>query len=171
VRVDKLGEKKIVHDPKQKVPPSQTDFTPLVTTYQAPLADSNEGIECGIDIKYEPSNLGESRAQLTVISPEGGEYNCLLIGQASAPIPKGPFKIGAKPVNIDFKNPFNEAGEFTIRIDNPSFTTGAKSPAKIDKKGINIGVTYKPVQGYPSTGRLIVSTGDMPPWIYYLQGE
>jgi len=33
---------------------------------------------------------------------------------------------------IQFKNPFFEALEFTVRIDNPAFTTGVKSPFKID---------------------------------------
>ena len=35
-------------------------------------------------------------------------------------------------MNIDFKNPFFEAHDFILRIDNPSFTSGAKSPLKID---------------------------------------
>ena len=39
---------------------------------------------------------------------------------------------GAKPPPIDFKNPFFEALEFTLRIDNPSFTSSVKSPIKID---------------------------------------
>ena len=117
----------------------------------------------------------------------------MLIGQASSPIPKGPIKIGAKPVSIDFRNPFFEAADFVIRIDNPSFTTGTKSPIKIEvillskvklcrKKTISIPITYKAVPGSSTTGRLMISTGknlrrlsdflgDYPPWIYYLQAE
>ena len=40
----------------------------------APAADSYEGVEVGINIKFEPSSLSDSRALLTVSSPEGGEY-------------------------------------------------------------------------------------------------
>lgn len=79
--------------------------------------------------------LGEAVALLIIQSPEGGEYNCLLNGLSTAPQPKGPFKIsGAKPNPIDFKNPFFEPCEFTIRLDNPCFTCSIKNPAKIDVK-------------------------------------
>jgi hypothetical protein len=135
VRVDKVGSKTVVTDPKAKAPPVQVDFYPLVlanNTFNAPAADSYDGVECGIDIKYEPSNLGDSRAVLFVSSPDGGEYQCSLNGLATSPVPKGPFKIGAKPVPIEFKNPFFDPAEFKIVIDNPSFTTSTKSPAKID---------------------------------------
>ncbi len=68
-----------------------------------------------------------------ITSPEGGEYTCQLIGQAQAPQPKGPFKIGAaKAPPIEFKNPFFEAQEFVIRVDNPSFTASVKSPVKVE---------------------------------------
>lgn len=77
-----------------------------------------------------------------------------------------------KSINAEFKNPFFEPVEFSIRFDSPSFTSGTKSPLRIDaKKGVAISVTYKPVAGYEGTGRLIISAGDLPPWIYYLQGE
>lgn len=77
------------------------------------------------------------------------------------PQPKGPFKIvGAKPPPIDFKNPFFEAYEFVVRIDNPGFTSSVKSPIKIDgKKSLSINLSYKAVQGYSSNGRLTISAG------------
>ena len=54
-------------------------------------------------------------------------------GISTPPQPKGPYKMGGvKPAPVEFKNPFFEAKEFTIRINNPSFTTGVKSPVKID---------------------------------------
>jgi hypothetical protein len=62
--------------------------------------------------------------------------------------------------------------EYTIRLDNPAFSLGTKSPVKLEaKKSVSIQVVYKPQEGKPSTGRMIVSTGDLPPWIYYLSGE
>jgi hydrocephalus-inducing protein len=47
-----------------------------------------------------------------------------------------------------------------VRIDNPSFTSGVKSPVKVDgKKVLSIGLTYKQVAGSSSNGRLTISAG------------
>ena len=76
VKVEKIGQVKSTN-PKEKAPPVQVDFYPMVQnngTFQAAAADSYDGVECGIDIRYEPSNLGESRAVLIVSAPDGGEY-------------------------------------------------------------------------------------------------
>ena len=77
---------------------------------------------------------------------------------------------GQKPAPVEFKNPFFEAQEFTIRIDNPSFTTGVKSPVKIDvifllynlqgKKPLSISINYKAVPGTSTNGRLIITIGN-----------
>lgn len=73
----------------------------------------------------------------------------MLHGLSSPPQPKGPYKIGgAKSAPIDFKNPFFEPCEFTVRLDNPCFTTSVKNPVKIDaKKVLGINVQYKAVPG------------------------
>eukprot|EP01017_Pseudomicrothorax_dubius_P033312 TRINITY_DN4457_c0_g1_i4.p1 TRINITY_DN4457_c0_g1~~TRINITY_DN4457_c0_g1_i4.p1 ORF type:complete len:230 (-),score=61.18 TRINITY_DN4457_c0_g1_i4:110-760(-) len=174
-RVDKPGAQKqgqVEKGKEVRAPAQLVDFVPETVTINAPAADSYDGTELSVNIRYEPSSLGESRAVLTVSSPEGGEYICTLAGISSAPQPKGPFKIGAKSPPIEFTNPFFEAAEFVIRIDNPCFTASVKSPVKIDgKKKLPITLTYKATQGFPNTGRLIISTGDLPPWIFYLQGE
>ena len=63
-----------------------------------------------------------------------------------------------KPSN--FKNPFFEAYEFIVRIDNPSFTSTVKSPVKVDgKKVLGINLAYKAVQGFSANGRLTISAG------------
>lgn len=173
-RVDKIGQKAPINvDPKAKAPVVTSDFTPETATVNAPATDNFEGVEVGINIRFEPSSLNESSAQLVVSSNEGGEYICILNGYTTPPQPKGPFKIaGAKPPPIDFKNPFFDAYEFTIRIDNPSFTSSVKSPIKVEgKKTLSINVTYKAVPGSSSNGRLIISAGEMPAWVFYLQGE
>jgi hydrocephalus-inducing protein len=105
--------------------------------------------------------MSESVCQLVVSSPDSGEYVCLLNGYASLPQPKGPFKIaGAKPPPIDFKNPFFEACEFIVRIDNPSFTSAVKSPVKVDgKKVLSINLVYKAMANTPPNGRLTISSG------------
>lgn len=173
-RVEKIGQKAPVNpDPKAKAPVVVSDFTVETATVNAPAADSFEGVEVGVNVRFEPSGLSESSSQLIVSSNDGGEYQCILNGITTPPQPKGPFKmVGAKPPPIDFKNPFFEAYEFVVRIDNPAFTSSVKSPVKIDgKKTLSINITYKAVPGYSNSGRLIISAGDMPAWVFYLQGE
>ena len=58
------------------------------------VCDNYEGTEVSIDISFEPSCLGESRAILIVESTEGGKYECMLYGKSKFPQPKGPFKFG-----------------------------------------------------------------------------
>ena len=40
----------------------------------APPADSPEGNEISLNLRYEPSNFGESNAVLVLSSQDGGEY-------------------------------------------------------------------------------------------------
>lgn len=149
------------------------DFQVDKPTIDAPGASTYEGNEIALPIRFEPSSLRESRAMITLTHPEGGEYACLLYGQASAPMPQGPIRCPAgKNVGIEFRNPFYEPMEFVIRFDNTSFITTAKSPLRIDsKKSVSIQVTYKVSEGRPNTGRMLITAGDIPPWIYYLSGE
>lgn len=130
IKIEKFGGgSQATGGAKDKAAPNQVDFIPETANVNVPPADSYDGIEQEISIRYEPSKLGESRAILTISSPEGGEHQCMLMGQASPPISKGPIKVGSKGQVVEFKNPFFEAAEFAIRIDNPSFTTSTKSPA------------------------------------------
>lgn len=41
---------------------------------------SSGGTEVGVEVTYEPSRLGDTRATLTVFSPVGGEYVFPLFG-------------------------------------------------------------------------------------------
>lgn len=95
------------------------------------------------------------------------------MGHSTAPQPKGPYKISAKGYTIEFKNPFFDAMDFVIRIDNPNFSVSAKNQKYDSKKPMNLAVQYKPQPNTPTSGRLIVQTAntDFPPWIFYLQGE
>jgi len=134
-KIEKIGGgvKPVESKPSDKKSLVPIDFTIDNPISKAIPAESFEGNDMTINIRFEPSSLTESRAMLTVSSNEGGEYTCLLIGQSSAPQPKGPQKVGgAKPPPIEFKNPFFEALDFNIRTDNPSFTTSVKNPLKLD---------------------------------------
>ena len=90
VRIEKLGAK-IAAGKDPKLPP--IDFTVENPTINAPPTDSHDGVEVPVNIRYEPSTVGESRAQLTVSSPDGGEYQCYLIGTSVVPQPKGPYEV------------------------------------------------------------------------------
>lgn len=98
----------------------------------------------------------------------------MLFGKAQAPQPQGPIKCapGAKPIGVDFKNPLNEKCEFSVNFDNANFQLASKLPGPLDPgKVTNLQIKYDGKADLPSTGRMIVSTKGLPPWIYYLQGE
>lgn len=157
----------------EKIGTGLPDFLTDKPVCDAVANNSWDGVEITLPIRFEPSNPGESRAILTLTHAEAGEYVCLLNGNATPPMPQGPYKcIPGKGIGIDFKNPFQEPMEYSIRLDNPAFSISTKSPVKLEmKKALTLQVVYKPQEGKPTTGRMIVSTGDLPPWIYYLSGE
>mmetsp|Transcript_8824 Transcript_8824/g.8166 ORF Transcript_8824/g.8166 Transcript_8824/m.8166 type:complete len:114 (+) Transcript_8824:415-756(+) len=102
------------------------------------------------------------------------EYTCLLNGESIAPKPQGPIKClpGAKPANIDFKNPLIEKCEFTVNFDNANFSLANKLPGPLDPgKVTSLQIKFDNKPEYPTTGRMIVSAKGLPPWIYYLQGD
>lgn len=124
-------------------------------TVAAPAADSFKGIECQVNVKYEPFTIGDSRGILKLTSPEGIEYNCMLYGRSSAPQPQGPIKcpVGAKPAGIDFKNPLNEKCEFNVTFDNPNFSLASKLPGPLEPgKVTNLQIKYDGKADLPTTG-------------------
>ena len=143
-------------------------------TIAAPAADSFKGVELQLNIKYEPFTIGDSRGVLRLTSAEGIEYSCMLFGRSSAPQPQGPIKCptGAKPAGIDFKNPLNEKSEFLVTFDNPNFSLASKLPGPLEPGKVTaLQVKYDAKPDLPTTGRMIVTTKGLPPWIFYLQGE
>ena len=149
------------------------EFTVDSLNVPAPAADSKEGVEVPVNIKFEPSGMNESKALLTISSPEGGTYQYYLIGQTLNPQPKGPYKnTGKGGISIDFKNPFFEATEFMVRIDNPAFTTSVKNPMRLEAGKVSaISVAYKSLPGQSANGRVMVSTEGVPQWTFYVQGD
>lgn len=127
-----------------------------------------------VNIRFEPNIIGEARAVLKLNSPENIEYSCMLYGHSTAPQPQGPFKIAAgKPVPIEFKNPLVEKAQFIATFDNPSFMLASKMPDFLEPgKPVQLSVTRAKVDGdHPNTGRMIVSTKGLPPWVYYLASD
>jgi len=136
-------------------------------------ANQDDGIEVGVDIRFQPSIMNEVRALLVLSSPDGGEYKSLLVGYTQPPQPQGPIVVGAgKAAPIEFRNPFDAVTEFTFQVDNPSFSTGSRSQRIDPKKTVSIQVNYKPTDASKEQGgRLIVNApGVATPWIYFLKG-
>jgi hydrocephalus-inducing protein len=149
------------------------EFKIAQASIAASAADSNQGVELAANVTFEPNNIGESRAILLITNPDGAEYSCLLYGHGTAPQPQPITKImHTKTAPIDFKNPLSEKCEFTIRFDNPCFTLATKLPGPIEAgKPVSLQVKYDYNEAYPSTGRMLISTKDLPAWVYYLHGE
>jgi len=151
-----------------------SDFKAEVAQVQAPAAESHKGVDVSCSVRYEPFTIGDSRGVLKLTSPEGMEYTCLLYGKATAPQPQGPIKCptGAKPAAVDFKNPLNEKCEFLVTFDNANFSLASKLPGPLDPgKVTSLQVKFDGKAELPRTGRMMVSTKGLPPWVYYLQGE
>ena len=156
------------------VPGAQCDFKSEVAQVQAPASESYKGIEVQCNIKYEPFTIGDSRGVLKLTSTEGIEYTCLLFGKSTAPQPQGPIKVAAaaKQAGVDFKNPLNEKCEFLVTFDNQNFSLASKLPGPLDPgKVTNLQIKFEGKADLPKTGRMMVSTKGLPPWVFYLQGE
>lgn len=155
-------------------PGAPSDFKAEVASIAAPAAESHKGVEVSCSIRYEPFTIGDSRGVLKLASPEGMDYTCLLFGKSTAPQPQGPIKCptGAKPAAVDFKNPLNEKCEFQVTFDNANFSLASKLPGPLDPGKVTaLQIKYDAKPELPRTGRMMVNTKGLPPWVFYLQGE
>jgi len=148
-----------------------------------------DGQDVKVTVEFEPEGLGEVRDVLKVRHPKFGEYECELIGKCKPQLPQGPFIIesgGSK--DVDFRNIFDEALDFSFVVDDPQFTVGAgvlSIPARSSKS-----VSVKFVRdsaaemagaaGKRSTDgrveakmsvRCVSKSEEIPPWSYYLHGK
>ena len=113
--------------------PVPIDFIPDQAIIKAQPGDPEKGTEIINTLRFEPYFIGESKAILRVSSPEGGEYNWVLVGSSYPPQAQGPIKIPiGKNFDLEFKNPLNEAADITVRFDNPNFILGGKLVPKIE---------------------------------------
>ncbi|OWK16227.1 hypothetical protein Celaphus_00004320 [Cervus elaphus hippelaphus] len=153
------------------------DFHTEKVIYAAPGAQG--GTEVSVEVYFEPSRLGESKGNLSLLSLAGGEYTIPLFGVALPPKPQGPFLVRAGySIVIPFKNVFYRPVTFSFNVENAAFSIRAMDSVK-PKKVNNITVYF---EGNPSgsktpiTSKLIVTC---PPgegsdtgikWVYYLKG-
>jgi len=159
---------KIEAAPGHKAPAS--DFLVETKAIQAPAA-GDEPVEVSVDIRFQPSQLGEIRTLLVLASPEGGDYKALLVGYAQPPQPQGPVYMQAsKPGEIEFTNPFEEAVEFSLQVDNPTFTVASRTLKIEGKKAAKIPIQFKSDQ--KQRGCLIIMASKVTtPWKYFLEGS
>ena len=140
-----------------------------------PAPRGSDGIEVEVTVRYEPSAIGDVRDTLTVSSPTGGEYKCILRGHCEPPKPQGPLLISSgASASAVFKNVSDSLEEYNFSVDNDSFSL-SKNGEKIAKKGTaTIAVSFKPSsKDQPTTGKLLVTSLSHPgvEWVYYLQGK
>ncbi|XP_034061831.1 LOW QUALITY PROTEIN: hydrocephalus-inducing protein homolog [Gymnodraco acuticeps] len=137
------------------------------------------GSESGMEVCFEPHQLGQVTGQLTLSSGIGGEYIFPLHGISLPPKAQGPFSIRAgRSVTIPFKNVFLHTSDFSFQVDNPCFTVKDIDTVP-SKKTQNIVVSFEsPAAGFPGPwfGNLTVSSqrseAHRKPcsWIFYLKG-
>lgn len=98
-----------------------------------------------VDVTFEPSKLGDTRTNLVLSSPTGGDYICPLYGHCVAPRPQGPIIVKpGGPTSVPFKNVFSNPAMFTFIVDNPAFTVKGNESIGT-KKTVNISIMYKGV--------------------------
>lgn len=112
------------------------DFTVESAVFQAKgNKEDPAGTKNVIPIFYEPSLVGVSKGLLKMSSPDGGDYEILLVGKGQNPTPKGPFNISSKgSTMLEFKNPFFLAKEYSLEFQNPCFSSSIKGMLKIDPR-------------------------------------
>ena len=107
---------------------------------------------------------------MTVGERDGGPPR----GEALPPRPQGPILIkGGASAQVNFKNVFTDAKDFSFVCDPPALFTVAKPKENIPgKKATAVAVTYKPDGAAPKvSGKLTVSGPDGFTQLYYLTGE
>jgi len=146
------------------------DFVVETKEIKAPAA-GDDPVEVSVDIRFQPSQLGEIRTLLVLSSPDGGDYKALLVGYTQPPQPQGPVVMqGAKPGEVEFTNPFQDAVEFTIQVDNPCFTVGSRTIRIDGKKASKIVISFK--SDKKQRGCLIINAPQVStPWKYFLEGS
>ncbi|NXX95861.1 HYDIN protein, partial [Centropus bengalensis] len=136
---------------------------------------SPEGSEVGVEVTYEPCQLGEARAMLQLSSCLGGEYRIPLIGLALPPKPQGPFSINAGgTTSIPFKNVFLQPTAFQYVVEHPAFAVRAPESLRA-KMTTLITVSFEGGPA-PVTTKMVVlpragAAGMVGvSWVFYLQG-
>jgi len=133
-----------------------------------------DGVSGTVDVLFEPEKLGKIRDMLIVKSATGGEYKCMLEGECTPPLPRGPFNLApGGSTAVSFKNVFDEDHTFVLSVDNPLFTVDS-TEKKIGRKSevsFKVSCSSSANADDDISGKLRITCpeiADMPPWIIYL---
>lgn len=138
------------------------------------------GVDGSVEVVFEGVSLGDTQAEMTIVSEAGSTYTVPLQATCLPPRPAGPFTIAPMgQTTVDFRNIFNDDREFLVTTDNPSvFQVTPSGSVKVAKKSSTaITVKYLPpegVEGNSPGGKLVIacpSSPGIPPWLFYLKGE
>lgn len=143
-------------------------------TVTAPPSADWEGVEVSVKVFFEPNQMGDVKDTLRITSATGGDYSCILQGQCTQPLPRGPFTIAkGQTQDIPFKNVFSDSREFTFTVDNPEFAVAGEKATINGKAEFIAKVTFKGENAKPAgvSGKLLVSCPGIPPWVFYLKGD
>jgi hydrocephalus-inducing protein len=73
-----------------------TDFTVETVKVSAPACPpGGEGVECAVEVRFEPSKMGKCSDVLTISGGDAGTYLLTLQGNCDAPKPQGPVIVKA----------------------------------------------------------------------------
>jgi hydrocephalus-inducing protein len=149
-----------------------------------PAVSAWDGDDARLSVTFEPTLIGEVRDVLTIASPEGGHYECELVGRCVPPLPLGPYNFAAgAPQAIPFRNCFDQTCQWSFVVDSPSFQVATASASVAAKSEGSCSVTFNHVADNDSvataqsdtvTAKLFIrcdSKPDVPPWIVYLRGK
>jgi hypothetical protein len=136
-----------------------------------------DGHDVRVQVVFEPAEIGEIRDTLRLKSDAFGEYECTLIGICKPQLPRGPFEIASGgSLDVEFRNVFDSALDFSFVTDDPQFTVGASVvniPARTSK-AIQVKFTKADGSQNKVSAKLSVRCNDkpeVPPWIYYLSSK
>ena len=140
-------------------------------TIAAPAAPDG-GADLEVPVTFQPTAVCEMLRRVALVaSPEGGEYEVVLVGRCTPPTPQGPIRVvGGKGAAVPFTNPFKADAEFKYCCDNPAF---AMKPGEVVKAQAQVGiaVAYKEAPGRAKTAMLTVTCPSRTPcqWVFYLE--
>ena len=155
-----------------RLPPEAAADGFLVPATVAAAAAPEGGVSMELAVTFQPTGVCEHlRHTVTLSSPDGGDYECVLVGRCSPPTPQGPVRVTAgKAASVPFLNPFKTDAAFTFSCDNPAFAIKPGETIKAQASAA-IAVAFKEVPDRPKTAMLTVACPSKTPcqWAFYLE--
>jgi hypothetical protein len=141
------------------------------------LNDAWKGIQFSKSITFEPTDIGEIKDTLQIVSSEWGEYTIDLVGVCTPPEPQGPYSFNSKlnTTSISIFNCFGVNQNWILTTDSPYFHVSPSVLSIPCKTRAMCNVTFRiddKIKG-TITAKLHVqckARPDIGPWIYYLKG-